>query len=134
MKQLFTGIYSKFTTGAPAIYTSLGGRLRLFRAKQGETLPYAVYYQIGTSPDYYFGLQKLFSTIIQFSIFTEERSAANIGTYFDNLTALYDECTLAVVGYTFLRMERTWDYLLRDEPEGVWQWSIQYRVTLEKFT
>ena len=134
MKQLFTGIYNKFTTGAPAIYTNLGGRLRLHEAKQGETFPYCVYFLIGTSPDFYFGEQKLFSTIVQFSLFTEERSASNIGTYYDNLIALYDESILTVADYSFLRMERTWDYLIRDAPEGVWQWSLQYRITMEKFT
>ena len=132
MKQLFTGIYSKFTTGVPTIYTNLSGRLRLHEAKQEELLPYCVYYMIGDSPDYYFGAERTFSTIIQFSIFNEDRSSENCCTYFDNLTALYDECTLTVTGYTFLRMERTWAYLLRDEVAGVWQYTIQYRVTLEK--
>ena len=134
MKQLFTGIYSKFTTGAPTIYTNLGGRLRLHEARQGETLPYCVYYMIGDSPDYYFGAEKTFSTTIQFSLFDESASFENIGTYFDNLCALYDECTLTVTGYTFLRMERTWAYPLRDEEERVWQYTVQYRITLEKLT
>jgi len=134
MKQLFTGIYSRFTTGAPAIYTSLSGRLRLHEAKQGETLPYGVYYLIGDSPDSYFGAERTFSTIIQFSLFADDRSATNICTYFHNLTALYDECTLTVTGYTFLRMERTWAFLIRNAEEGIWQYTTQYRVTLEKLS
>ena len=134
MKQLFTGIINKFTTGTPTIYTNLGGRLRLHEAKQGETLPYGVFFLIGTSPDYYFGEQRLFSNIIQFSLFTNDRSSENICDYYDNLTSLFDECTLTITDYNFLRMERTWDYLLRDAPEGVWQSSIQYRITMEKLT
>jgi len=33
-----------------------------------------------------------------------------------------------------LRMERTWAYPLRDEEERVWQYTVQYRITLEKLT
>ena len=132
MKQLFTGIYSKFTTGAPTIYTNLGGRLRIHEARQGETLPYAVYYMTGDGPDYYFGAERTFSTTMQFNIYDGSSSPENVCTYFDNLCALYDECKLTVTGYTFLRMERTWAYLLRDEEERVWQYVIQYRVTMEK--
>lgn len=134
MKQLYAAIMTKFSTGVPAIYTNLGGRLRLHEAEQDEALPYAVYYIIGDAPDYYFGDQVNFSTTLQFSIFDDNASAENISTYFDNLTALYDECTLTVATYGFLRMERTWAYPLRDEEEAVWQYTIQYRVTMEKTT
>ena len=128
MKQLFDGIYLKFTAGTPAIYTSLGGRLRFHEAEQDETLPYCVYYMIGDAPDYYFGDQSLFRTTIQFTIFAEDSSPENICTYFDNLAALYDECTLTVTTYSFLRMERTWAYLIRDAEEAIWQYTIQYRI------
>ena len=134
MKQLFAGIMTKFSTGAPAIYTNLAGRLRLHEAEQDEALPYAVYYMIGDAPDYYFGEQLLHSTTLQFTIFADDASSENICTYFDNLTALYDECTLTVATYGFLRMERTWAYLLRDAEEAIWQYVIQYRVTMEKTT
>jgi len=136
MKQLFTGIYNLFApAGAkPTIYTNLDGKLRLFEAKQGETLPYCVYYLIGDGPDWYFEDERIFRAMIQFNLYTDDRSATNVCTYTDNLMALYDECTLSVTGYTFLRMERTWEYLLRDPEEQVWQYVVQYRVTLEKLT
>jgi hypothetical protein len=134
MKELFAGIYGKFAPVGvkPTIYTNLSGRLRLYEAKQGELFPYCVYSLIGDAPDYWFLSERQESYTLQFSLFTDDRSSENIGTYFNNLTALYDECDLTVSGYTFLIMRREWSYLLRDTIDSVWQYILQYNVLLEK--
>jgi len=116
----------------PAFYTNMGGRMRLQTARQNETFPYCVYSLIGNSNDTWFGDEVHEVLTIQFSIFSNESSAVNICAYFENLKALYDECVLTVSGYTALRMERTWAYLLRDDPNNVWQYVVQYRLLLEK--
>jgi len=87
---------------------------------------------IGNSPEHWLGDLRQEDYVMQFSLFTNESSAGNMGTYYTNLTALYDECTLAVTGMTFIRMHREWEYLLRDSAEGVWQYILQYRVLVEK--
>lgn len=133
MGPIMSAIYSKFApVGAkPAFYTSMGGRLRPFVARQGETYPFCVYLLIGDSNDVWPGGETQESITMQFSIFTNESSMVNINTYFTNLIALYDECTLSVSGYTFLRMERQWAYPLRDDQNNVWQYVVQYNILVE---
>ena len=115
----------------PAIYTSLGGRLRHHTARQGDPFPYCVYAFLGLGPDHWMGGELQEEITMQFNLFTNESSAVNLNTYYKQLTALFDECTLTVSGYDFLRMERTWAYPLRDVINEVWQYTIQYRITVE---
>lgn len=126
-------IYTKFApTGTkPTFYTNMGGRLKPHAANPGETFPYCVYSLIGNSTDAWPDGEVQESITMQFAIFTNEKSKVNINTYFDNLRALYDECVLTVTGYTFLRMQRSWAYPLRDEANNVWQYVTQYNILVE---
>jgi len=133
MKVVLEAIYSKFApAGAkPAFYTDMGGRLRLFTALQNEAYPFCTYTLIGNGLETWFDgeTQELIS--VQFNIYANESSAQNITDYFEDLKTLYDECALSVTGWSHLRMERNWAYLLRDEKNNVWQYSVQYRIRIE---
>lgn len=129
MKALFTGIFNLFTTGTPAIYTSVGGRLYLTEAPQNTSFPYIVYYLI--SNDYDFQFEEDYEEfIIQFNIFDDDASASDIGTYFENLKSLYDWSSPTVTGYSVINFTREFAQLARDD--DVWQYTVQYRVLLEK--
>lgn len=134
MDVLKQAIMTHFATGSPGIYDDLGGRLRHLRGRQGETFPFATYAIIGYGPDYYFDQERIEEITVQFNIYANESSAANIDGYKNNLLTLFDECALNVTGFTFLRCERSWAYPLRDEANNVHEWVVQYRITLEKVT
>lgn len=133
MKTLFTGIYSLFVAEpANAFYTAIGGRLYLGEAPQGATYPYCVYSMPSNVPEYYFSGERLEEFLIQFSIFDKDGSASDIGTLFENLKTLFDDCTVTVAGYTCLIFERSLARLIRHPADNVWQHTVQYEVTLEK--
>jgi hypothetical protein len=48
----------------------------------------------------------------------------------DALKALYDGCSLAVVGYSALFMQRENAFLTNDA--GIWRAVAEYRIVLEK--
>jgi len=133
MKTLFTGIYSKFTAlPANALYTALSGRLYFTEAPQDSTFPYCVFSMVSDVPDYYFGGEQFETYLVEFNIFDEDNSASDIGTLYENLKTLYDDCSITVVGYSNVIFEREHTNLFRDEENNVWQYNVQYYVMLEK--
>lgn len=137
MKALFTAIKARLDakTGDPAAnnaaYIALGGRLYLHMAPQGATAPYAVYMLISNVPDWTFtdGHER---ATIQFSIYSAAQSASEVCDAMDALQALYDDCALAVTGFSPLYMQRGLSRLLRDE--DTWAYHVEYDVLLEKET
>jgi hypothetical protein len=130
LKALFTGIYGLFTgTPTPAINTNVSARLYLSEAPQGTSFPYIVYYLVANDYDHQFG-EDYEDCLIQFNIFDDKASASNISTYFENLKALYDWASPDVTNYTVVRMQREFAQLNKDD--DVWQYTVQYRVLLEK--
>ena len=131
MKALFEGIYNLFApVGAkPTIYTNLSGKLYLTEAPQNTSFPYAIYHLV--SNDYDFQFREDFEEfLIQFTIFDDNASAVNIGTYFENLKTLYDWSSPTVTGYTVISVTREIAELLRFD--DVWQYVVQYHILLEK--
>lgn len=130
MKALFTGIYNLFTTGPPSIYTNVGGRFYLTEAPQETVFPYIVYYLESNEYDYEF-VEDFEDHIIQFNIFDDSiGSASNITTYYENLKSLFDWSLPTVTGYRVVRFTRLFSTMVRDE--DIWQYTIQYRVVLQK--
>lgn len=129
MKTLFTGIYNLFTTGSPAIYTDVGGRFYLTEAPQDTTFPYIVYYLVSNDYDYQFE-EDFEEFVIQFNIFDDKASPSNISDYYENLKTLFDWSSPTVSNYTVITFQREFSQLARDD--DVWQWTVQYRVLLEK--
>jgi len=132
MNALFTGIYSKFTTGVPAFYTNMGGRLYLVEAPQDSEYPHTVYSMPSNFPEYYFNDEVFEDFIIQFSIFDENKSSVTIGGYLENLKALYDDANITVAAYSTVIFERMTTQIFRHQKDNIWQYTTQYNVTLEK--
>lgn len=136
MKALFTGIYSHFTAESGGahntFYTNIGGRLYFTRAPQGATFPYAVFWMVSHSPEYYFNNELYEEFAIQFDLFDEDQSSSNIGTYVSNMQTLFDDAAVTVTGYGTLIFERELAHLLRHEDINIWQWAVEYTVLLEK--
>jgi len=132
MTPLMTGLYSKFTADTDGnLYTALSGRLYHGEAPQGVTFPYAVMYAIDQQHDWSFS-DDFEDVLVQFSIFTNESSASNIGTYWSYLKSLYDDTTLTISGYSKIHMVRTSSNLLRDTENNIWQYVTDYEVMLKQ--
>jgi len=128
MKALLKGIYDKyltdntFRTAVPQFY--------LGNAPQGITAPYAVFQLITNVADYNF-TSTFDEAEIQIDIIASNVSS-NILDYADKCMALFDDCTLTVAGYQFMKMERDWNSLIEDPEEEIQRYTIQYTVWLRK--
>ena len=129
MRVLFEGIYSLFATGSTTIYANVGGRLYLSEAPQNTSFPYIVFYLVSDDYDFQF-TEDYEDILIQFNIFDDKASPSNISNYFENLKTLYDWSSPTVVGYTVIKFVREFAQLVRDD--DVWQYTVQYRILLEK--
>lgn len=133
MNELFTAIYTKFTTPASDLYTRIGGRLYLGEAPQKADYPHAVYFLVSSVPDWDFGaIMNFDEAVIQFNLFSEKNSASEVNNMWADLMSLYDWCTLSPGGgYTSLYMRREFSNLFRDTEEGIWMYSVQYRILFQ---
>ena len=132
MNVLFTGIYTLFNAGN-TFKTAVGGRLYLTVAPQGATYPYAVYQMLGRNYDPDFA-EEIEDIDIQFSVFSQNRSATEAGTVLGTLLSLYDYCDLTVTGYRHLSMERGFVWPNNDvtvDPP-IHGYTIQYQLLLQK--
>lgn len=128
MEALFSAIYTKIT--GSTFNTAIGGRLYLVEAPQGITSPYAVFFMVSNVP-LYATKKKYENSLVQFNVFSkpEDDDMDEINDIYSKLISLYDDCNLSVSGYTFLKMERELSFCLK--PNGIWQYSIQYRIINE---
>ena len=136
MNIVLEGIYNKVieqTGGAHNdFYDSIGGRFYHYYAPQDVTFPFCVAYLFNQKPDYQF-TELYEECLIQFNLFSETSSSDEVGNVFVDLISLFDWCsTLSVTGYTVLKMEREFSNLTWDSEEEVWQYSVQYRLLMEK--
>ena len=133
MDSVFEAINNRFAPGGdkPAFYTDMAGRLRLHEARQRETFPYCVYVLLGGSLERFFNAERQEALSIQFSIYSNEPSAANICSYYDNIKLLFDNCSLTITNWTGLWMQRRWAYLTSIEEDDVWHYAVQYRLLIE---
>ena len=134
MKELFAALYTKFKSGGNSFYTALSGRLHLFNAPQNETLPYAVYSKPTGDTDYNF-TNTFDYPQIQFDIFSDavEQDATEILNLRNYCSALFDDCTLTVTNYDFLKMERAFEVgPIKEIDMEVWRYTIAYDIWLEK--
>jgi hypothetical protein len=126
MKPLMTGIYSHFTADpANALYTAVSGRMYHHEAPQGATFPYVITLAVFEDHDWTFE-EEIEEVSVQFSIYTNERSASTAGTICGNLKSLYDDADLTVSGYSTVHMIRSNSQLLRDAANNIWQYIVEY--------
>jgi len=139
MKVLFTGIYNLFNaTPHNSFYNALSGGLYLYEAPQNTDYPYAVFFLVSGEHDRYFSGPDFEEPVIQFSLFSDSESASEVTDLFTYLTALYDDCSLTVTGYTSIIFERTIYRLFReplagdqDAKGGIWHYAVEYRGILQ---
>ncbi len=131
MLALLAGIRTLFTTGTTDLNTALSGRLYTNNPLEGTTYPYGVVRVASIEPDYTFD-SKMEVVSVEFSFYSEARGVTEIGDIYDDCKTMFDDCTLTVSGYTFVKMERVGGELLRDEEEDNWQYDVEYEVWLHQ--
>lgn len=136
MKQLSIGIYNLLSGSDFA--SDIGSRFYKGQAPDGTDYPYAVYMMPTDVPEYTFS-EQYETVMVQFSIFSSAASSAEIEDALTHLKELYDDCALAVTGYTTVWMRRTGGTLpMKEEhttPAGttsVWAAHVEYQVYLSK--
>ncbi len=130
MNALFKAITTKFKT-TNDLNTALGGRMYPHEAVQGATFPYGVYFMISDFSDRDFTDEHEHISV-QFSVFSEDDSVGPVGILRDKLTALFDDVSLTVTGYTSLYFKRVGTVLIRDEEMATWHYAVDYDCLLER--
>jgi len=100
-------------------------------APEDAECPYAVWSIPSAMPDWTFK-ENFEELTMQISVFTKDRSPLPAMALGKTLTELFDECALAVTGYTLIRMSRQPTPPLVDDPDGGWQYITQYRLELQE--
>ena len=110
---------------------------RLFkgRAPEGAQYPYAVYSIVSDVPEKTY-TEAFENVLIQFSLFSSASGSTEIEDMFTHLKALYDECTLNILGGVddFIWMKRENATLMIEDhttPSGtvqVWHYAVDYEI------
>ena len=131
MKDLFKGIYAKFTgsTGADSLYVALTGGLHNAQAPQGTSRPYATMHLISDVPFWTFDAT-MEDILVQFNIYDENSSVENVCSLFKKLKTLYDDTVLTFDDYYSYQMKREFSDLTKTS--GIWQYSVQYRAGMQE--
>ena len=127
MKELFTGIYSKYS-GNEALKAAITG-FYFTEAPQDAVMPYVVYNLVSNVPDWTY-TEDMENSLLQFSIFDDHSSSTTINDIYAKLTALFNWCSLSVTGYSHIYMKREFNILTREN--DTWQYVIQYRNEIQK--
>jgi hypothetical protein len=135
LKDLFTGIYTKFsTTPASSFYNAVSGRMYLEEAPQNTAYPYAVYSLVNNSPDLYWN-SRLEEGTIDFNLYSDSTAGATeITQLYEKLKEQFDDASLTVSGYSHLRFRRENAWLNKMPSEipnkSIWAYTVQYNVLL----
>jgi hypothetical protein len=131
MKELFTAIYTKFAAEPHnALYTALGGQLYNTQVPDGVAMPWGVYTLVSNIPRRTFDAAPIEMARIQISLFSDDTmSAVEVTNLYAYADALFDHCELTISGHSHLKMERTFNQLLK-EPD-YWHYIIEYQVSYE---
>jgi hypothetical protein len=131
MKALFDGIEAEYT--GTALDTATTGIWHI-KAPETATMPYVTYLVLGNIPDYSSrtaGPQVCENVRVQISVWTPGWDADDCLTLVPLLTAVYDDCVLAVTGYHSISMTRAADNLIAG-PDGGWQYAAEYEVSIQE--
>lgn len=122
------------TSGSPAVhnsfYTAIGGRLYFKVAPQDTSYPYSTFH-IGPEVYDYMFKENFDNVIVQFNIYSTQKSSVEVGNATRYLKSLFDWCKLVVSDFTFLKMERIYSTIDWFQEEDYWQSVVQYRILLE---
>lgn len=93
MDNILKAIYGKLS--GSTLSTDVGGRVYLDEAPQGCQFPYIVFFVVTAVPDKTF-TEHYTGTVVQFSIFSSSSSGVEISAIYNDLKALYDDCTFTI--------------------------------------
>jgi len=129
MNEIMSAIYTRFNT-TNNLKTALNGQMYPHEALQSASFPYGVYMVVSNEFDEDFGDTHEYVSI-QFSLFSEKESAAEINTLYGHLKTLFDDQILTVSGYTMLMFKRRTSQLVRDPEQATWHYIVDYEIILE---
>lgn len=132
MNNILTAIMTK-TTGS-AFSTGVGGRIYLDEAPEGVAFPYVVFFIVSSTQDKTF-TEHYTNSLIQFSLLSTSSGATEITSMYNNLQALFDECSLTVTGSALVWMREV-NLLTSVEAEvittagtkGIKHWSVDFEI------
>jgi hypothetical protein len=135
MKNLTTSIYTMMA--GTTLDTAIGGRLYKLRAPQGTALPYVIFFVVSDvyQPTFTEDMEQV---IIQFSIFSESSSTAEIEDIYDKLKLVYDNKAFTPTGNKVVVMTRQNAILTSGEADleagtgEYYQYDIDYEVIMSK--
>lgn len=136
MNNLLTSILSKITTGPSSFYTDISGRVYLDRAPDDVVFPYCIILIISDIPDNVFDKEGEEVTI-QFSLFSESSSIAELSTMYTDLKTLFDDVKLTVTSNTMFIMQREAlstfieDIVTETAMQKVRHWAVDYVTYLQ---
>ena len=135
MDNILKAIFAK-AGAATNLYADVGGRIYLDEAPEGAAFPYVVISIVSSSPDYNF-TDCLEDTAIQFSLYSDSSSIAELATIYGHLKALFDESVLSITGSTCLHCRRKNFITMPIEtttPSGTTllrHWAVEYELLTE---
>jgi hypothetical protein len=119
-----------------ALSSDVGGRVYLDEAPQEVEFPYIVFFIVTGSGDDNF-TDNIDDLLIQFSLFSASKGAAEISGIYNNLETLFHDCELTATGYNTVWMKRENLTTMIDEVDQsgtprVKHWAVDYRLITEK--
>lgn len=135
MNYLLAAIMTK--CAASALSTDVGGRIFLDEAPEGSTFPYVVFRIVAGAPQDTFK-NKLDDTLVQFSIYSISKSAAEVSGIYADMMALFDWSALTVTGGTCIWMMRQGLITMFDDittpagTVGARHWAAEYSIMVQK--
>lgn len=137
MKNLLTSLFNKWQ--GSALSSDVGGRIfPKNTAPIGTQYPFILYFNIPA------GVEKTFSEefnnyLFQFSLFSDSESLVEISTMYDDLIALFDDCSLTITGSTLLWMRKTGSPNMADDEvttvngaSTVTHWAQDFEICTQK--
>lgn len=127
----------KTKTLGSALETAVSGNCFSGQAPARTAFPYVTWFNIPNGVEYLFnGVIESFQ--VQFDIFAESDSDLDVATIGGYLTALFDDCSLSISGWTHIMMKRlmspeitTEDITTRAGLSTVKHWSVDYEIQAE---
>ena len=129
MLAVTTAIKVLFTADGPLSAAASGG-LWFDVVPSTSNVPYIVFSIVDTVPEWTFS-SDMENLRVQFRIYSRSTSSAECQAIFELLKTVYDECNIAPVGFTKLRMKRDISHVESD-PDGGWNYYVDYIIWLQK--
>lgn len=131
MKALWEALYTKFAADTNFRDAVSSQFYPGFADQERASCPYAVYYQITDLADWTFS-EDIEVITMQISVYDDQNSPTRIKTIEGYLYALFDDATLSVADYDFVRMHRQITNIARDDRYGTWQLNVDYEIEIRQ--